>query len=69
MRYVIVLNVLFFACLGCGVKGDPMPPESPAYIGRGHPTYRKAADRFEIRTESIEDEEGQGKESTKDGGK
>ncbi len=23
--------------LGCGVKGDPLPPESPAFIGRGAP--------------------------------
>jgi hypothetical protein len=28
--------------LGCGVKGDPLPPELPPEIGRGEPTYRRS---------------------------
>ena len=26
--------------LGCGVRGDPAAPLTPAEIGRGHPSYR-----------------------------
>ena len=35
-------SALFFLCLAvssCGVKGDPMPPEKPIEIGRGHSNY------------------------------
>ena len=28
---------------GCGVKGDPLPPETAPRLGRGHPTYTKAS--------------------------
>jgi hypothetical protein len=27
---------------GCGVKGDPLPPEKPTELGRGRPTYKRA---------------------------
>ncbi|MCB0364187.1 MAG: hypothetical protein H6624_13805 [Bdellovibrionaceae bacterium] len=28
--------------LGCGVKGDPLPPEKPPELGRGKPSYSRA---------------------------
>ena len=34
---------------GCGVKGDPLPPEKPAEIGRGRPTYKRATEDLKIR--------------------
>ena len=34
--------------VGCGVKGDPLPPERPAELGRGKPTYKRAAERVKI---------------------
>ncbi len=34
----------FFLMLGCGVKGDPMPPDKPPGIGRGEPAYKKATE-------------------------
>jgi len=34
--------------LNCGVKGDPLPPERPAELGRGRPTYRRAAERVKV---------------------
>jgi hypothetical protein len=34
--------------LGCGVKGDPLPPEKPADIGRGRPTYKRASEEITI---------------------
>lgn len=33
---------------GCGVKGDPLPPERPPRMGRGRPTYRKAAEKIKL---------------------
>ena len=58
---MIYMKIVFFVSVlalgACGVKGDPLPPESPAEIGRGRPTYKKAAERFDIRTETIEDED------------
>ena len=35
--------------LGCGVKGDPLPPEKPADIGRGRPTYKRATEDLKLR--------------------
>ncbi|HMN67100.1 MAG TPA: hypothetical protein PKC28_01045 [Bdellovibrionales bacterium] len=34
--------------LGCGVKGDPLPPEKPPELGRGRPTYKKATEGMKI---------------------
>ena len=48
--------VLFLMSIGCGVKGDPVPPEDPAYIGRGKPSFKKAVERFDIRTEALDEE-------------
>lgn len=36
------LLLFFLAVIGCGVRGRPMPPESPTPIGRGKPTFSKA---------------------------
>lgn len=33
LAIVGLLTALFFLS-GCGVKGDPLPPESPAFIGK-----------------------------------
>lgn len=38
-----------FACLcACGVKGDPLPPDRPADLGRGRPTYKRATEKIKI---------------------
>ena len=49
--------VCLFTLLGCGVKGDPLPPERPPEIGRGRPTYRRA-------TEEIKIEKNRGRDAT-----
>lgn len=41
MKIIIFAAPVLF-CLGCGVKGDPLPPEKPVNIGRGQPTFRRA---------------------------
>ena len=38
---ILTLSVLVLVS-GCGVKGDPMPPERPADLGRGRPNYKGA---------------------------
>lgn len=38
------LIFLSFIIAGCGVKGDPIPPGTPAEIGRGMPSYKKATE-------------------------
>ncbi len=44
--------------IGCGVKGDPLPPERPVELGRGRPTYRRATEGIQIQQHrSIHDEE------------
>ena len=36
-------SLFIFAWLvACGVKGDPVPPQTPPAIGRGKPSYSKA---------------------------
>jgi hypothetical protein len=42
-----VWAIIFLGALvGCGVKGDPVPPGTPAELGRGQPTYKKATEEF-----------------------
>lgn len=34
----------FLILIGCGVKGDPLPPERPPELGRGKPSYIRATE-------------------------
>ncbi|MCJ8277916.1 MAG: hypothetical protein MJK18_13830 [Bdellovibrionales bacterium] len=38
MRILIVISYL--ALIGCGVKGNPLPPENLREIGIGKPQYK-----------------------------
>lgn len=42
--FLVAVGALFLS--GCGVKGDPIPPQSPPHLGRGEPTYRRATEEF-----------------------
>jgi hypothetical protein len=60
-----LIVVLLAPLLGCGVRGDPLPPEKPAELGRGRPTYRRATEGLKIqrtnqdvKTDEEEDEDG-----------
>ncbi len=45
-----MIKILIFAllCTGCGVKGKPQPPLTPALMGRGQPSYSKATESVKI---------------------
>lgn len=32
--------------VGCGVRGAPQPPLTPAELGRGQPTFKRATEGF-----------------------
>lgn len=67
-RSPVVIFSLAWACgvqlLGCGVKGDPLPPEKPAELGRGRPTYKRATEglriqhKQDVKQEPDEEEDG-----------
>lgn len=46
-----------FYMLGCGVKGDPVPPTKPPELGRGQPTYRKATEKIQLQKISPADDQ------------
>lgn len=50
------LIVLGWVPSGCGVKGDPLPPERPAELGRGRPSYRKATEKIQLERAPVPDE-------------
>jgi len=55
--------VALFFIAGCGVKGDPVPPDKPPELGRGQPTYRKATEKIKLKKyKASEDEEREEKE-------
>ncbi len=41
-------TILIFFVLGCGVRGDPLPPELPPEIGRGRPSYQRAGEDLRL---------------------
>jgi hypothetical protein len=40
----LVVLFIYFSFLGCGVKGDPIPPDTPPQLGRGQPSYGNSPD-------------------------
>lgn len=43
-RILIVIMIATLGHIGCGVRGDPIPPKVPAELGRGQPTYKGATE-------------------------
>lgn len=52
---ICIVSLCFFS--GCGVKGDPLPPERPPEIGRGKPTFQRATRNIQLPYDDYEDEE------------
>lgn len=48
---MIRIGILFayLLCLGCGVRGDPLPPETPTELGRGRPNYKRATEEIQLK--------------------
>ena len=44
----ILFILATLALAACGVKGDPVPPERAAYIGRGRPTFKGATEGIKV---------------------
>lgn len=49
MIRIVFLSTLVFVFTACGVKGDPQPPLEPPQLGRGKPTFKKAAESVKIK--------------------
>jgi hypothetical protein len=66
-KNLTVSGVVVILCLvsGCGVKGDPLPPERPIDIGRGRPTYKRATEKINVKKvyEDAEDREAEDDEN------
>ncbi len=62
IRGLSLIGVIFVC--GCGVKGDPQPPSTSPVLGRGKPTYDKAA-RELMQKEKSEKEDVDGKKPRK----
>ncbi len=41
MLYIFMM-IFALAITGCGVKGDPKPPLTPAALGHGQPSFKRA---------------------------
>ncbi len=47
-RNWLMVIILALVLVRCGVKGDPVAPETPAPIGRGRPTFKKAFEDIKV---------------------
>jgi hypothetical protein len=47
-RKLFSVGAVLIWIAGCGVKGDPLPPEKPVELGRGRPTYKRATEGIRI---------------------
>lgn len=43
----VIFIILIWSSTGCGVKGDPVPPEKSVELGRGSPTFHRATKGIE----------------------
>ena len=51
----LILFALFISA--CGVKGDPLPPKEPPYIGSGEPNFKGGISNQPIEEEDYEEDE------------
>lgn len=43
---LIRIALLSLYLVGCGIRGDLVPPSKPSDIGRGRPTYKRATENL-----------------------
>ena len=46
MKFLIIALSICFFQLSCGVKGKPLPPDTPRDIGIGKPLYKGVDDEL-----------------------
>src|SRR3990167_282904 len=46
MTKVLLAAAVLFSFSACGVRGKPQPPLTPAELGRGQPTFKRATEEF-----------------------
>lgn len=46
--FIFISFVVLAFHAGCGVKGDPLPPEKPPSIGRGQPNFKRATENLSL---------------------
>ena len=51
--FIAILIIGMFSGLGCGVKGDPVPPETAPQLGRGRPNFKGATRGIRVKPESV----------------
>lgn len=56
----LILIAIYIVCVGCGVRGDPLPPETPAELGRGRPNYKRATEGIQLKDPQDIENEGFG---------
>ncbi len=56
----ICVLVLFAFAAGCGVKGRPVPPQTPPPLGRGEPMYKETKKKNTTSGATVTGEEGLG---------
>ena len=54
MIRVIVGSLVVLSLQGCGVRGDPIPPKTPAEMGRGKPNFERASEDLDFSEEDIQ---------------
>jgi hypothetical protein len=47
------LILLSFFMSACGVKGQPQPPLTAPVLGRGEPSYSKAAEKVKLKKNPV----------------
>ena len=62
----------FFLCTtvilsACGVRGRPLPPETPPLLGRGEPSFSKATEKIQVPTKKKKKNENSDSEEPSEG--
>lgn len=67
VRFCLALMIVG-TFVGCGVKGDPLPPDRPAEIGRGRPMFKRATEKIPIQKANEKDLEDRDEDEKEDEG-
>lgn len=46
IKIAVASSLITLTLVGCGVRGKPQPPLTPAELGRGQPTFKRATEEF-----------------------